>query len=155
MNGSPRGVIIAVPSVQNFRLTIANFNKVRAHIGCANNINEMVPTPRLRRGVAVASGRMLGKEINMKVWSGTSTESGTCLICGHKTGAYSEFKASGVRLKLYACEGQHLAFVQRQYARAMIEPLLMQARIIAHGRPGQGDVPNAEAHASATKETIA
>jgi len=79
----------------------------------------------------------------MKVWSGTSTESGTCLICGHKTGAYSEFKASGVRLKLYACESQHLAFVQRQYASALIKPILMQARIIAHGRPGQGEIPNA------------
>ena len=77
----------------------------------------------------------------MKVWTGTSTACDACVICGRKTGTYSDCNASGVHMKLYACKGEHLAFVQRQYACALIKPMLSQARIIAHGRPGQGDVP--------------
>ena len=79
----------------------------------------------------------------MKVWSGQSTLSDACVICGRKSGAYSEFKTAGITLKISACQGPHINYVQRQYACELIKPILIQARIIAHGRPGQGESSNA------------
>lgn len=80
----------------------------------------------------------------MKVWQGCSTSSEPCAICGRMSGDYAEFKTEGVCVKLHACAGHHLAYVQRSYAQALIKPLLIQARVIAHGRPGQADKPQTE-----------
>ncbi len=81
----------------------------------------------------------------MKVWNSTSTDRQPCVICGCKMGDHAGFKTAGVALEIYACDGEHMHYVQRQYAQRLIEPLLTQARIIAHGRPGQGTPPPGDA----------